>query len=401
MVEGQDRIKRVFLDIINWYMNIAFVHDVFPMGGAERVTIAIARYLSHHEQGFRIFVYCKQINESLVGDAVRDILTVRLVPKGHLASSCIERLVVEDGIQVLVQVVHRIPGIERIKQNTGVKVVMSNHGEPFWQRYLFMKRKQRRHPILWKAGLSFIYGKCGYAMRKAVKITMLNLCSCDAYTVLCEDYKSTICGKLGLNPDSSHIVVIGNAEHPVDDVCMSKDKVIMYCGRLYNSTKRVDRLLRIWGRVQNRLPDWRLILVGDGPDREDLENQILKDRLERVTITGWVSDVSQYYRQASILCLTSQTESWGLSLTEAQANGVIPVVFDCSAGVRSIIEPSGVNGFLVPSFDEEEYASTLLRVAKMSDDEQYVLRTNVVKKCSEYSLERVGKKWRELFDSLC
>ena len=76
----------------------------------------------------------------------------------------------------------------------------------------------------------------------------------------------------------------------------------MYCGRLYNARKAIDALLRIWKRVQGELTDWKLGLVGDGPDRESLQKQVASDKLERVVFAGWTADVASYYRKASIVC---------------------------------------------------------------------------------------------------
>lgn len=383
-------------------MNVAFVHDVFPSGGAERMTVDIARYLNTHDNEFNIYVYCQDINKVLLTDSICDVVNVRHIRCKNNTEKAeqIEKYIISDNIDVIVQVVHRVKGIEAIKERTGVKVVMSNHGEAFWQRFRYIAKKKKRYPILWNLGLRFFYENCGYAMNKAIKTTKRNYDCSDAYTVLCEEYKNNICNRLNLRPDQSHIHVIGNPEHPVSNVCFDKEKIIMYCGRLYNSTKRVDRLLRIWKRVQNELNDWRLILVGDGPDRSVLEKQIVDDSLSRVEIVGWVADVNEYYKKSSILCITSQTESWGLALTEAQANGVIPIAFDCSAGVRAILSPSGENGFLITPFKEQEYARTLIRVAKMDIANQMYIRNNVVKASQRYSLEAVGEQWVRLLNSL-
>lgn len=92
-------------------------------------------------------------------------------------------------------------------------------------------------------------------------------------------------------------------------------------------------------------------------------------------------------------------EGWGLCLTEAQANGVVPVAYDCGVGVREIISPSGVNGFLVSPFNQSKYARTLLKLLK-NPDMLKQMRQNVVVKAQEYSPQIVGKKWKELFESL-
>ena len=174
----------------------------------------------------------------------------------------------------------------------------------------------------------------------------------------------------------------------------------MFCGRLENTSKRIDRLLRIWGSIQYRLPDYKLMIVGDGNYRKELELQIANEKLERVEMVGKQSNVDSYYRNASIVCLTSQTEGWPLCLTEAQAHGCIPIAFGCTAGVCDILSPSGINGFIVPPFDEEEYADTLVHIAMMSEDDQNIIRRNAMTKRSQYAPEIIMKKWAVLFEKL-
>lgn len=384
-------------------MNIAFIHDIFPAGGAERVTIDIATYLSSLDRGYNIFVYCQGITHELMTPNISEVMTIRTlrVKTNAEKSHKIEKLIVSDKIDIVVQVVHRLADIEGIRRRTGVKVVMANHGEPFWQRYRIIHKKKLHSPIAWALYKRFWYVNMGHAMKKAISITQKNYNSCDAYVVLCDEYKNAICQRLGLIPEQSHIIPIGNSERPVDDVCYDKENIIMYCGRLYNATKAIDALLRIWKRVQGELTDWKLVLVGDGPDRESLQKQVASDKLERVVFAGWTADVASYYRKASIVCLTSRTESWGLALTEAQTNGVIPIAYCCSEGVKAILSPSGINGFTVTSGDEEEYARVLLTVVNMSEVEKMKIRKNVVKKALEYSPETVGKQWDQLFTGLC
>ena len=384
-------------------MNIAFIHDIFPAGGAERVTIDIATYLSSLNKDYNIFVYCQGITDELMTDNISEVMTIRcLNVKTNIEKSQeIEKLIISDKIDIVVQVVHRLYDIEGIRSRTGVKVVMANHGEPFWQRFRIIHKKKLHAPIAWALFKKFWYVNMGRAMRKAIEITRVNYNSSDAYVVLCEEYKNAICEKLGLIPEQSHIVPIGNSERPVDDVCYDKENIIMYCGRLYNATKAIDGLLRIWKRVQGELTDWKLVLVGDGPNRDSLQKQVASDKLERVEFAGWTADVASYYRKASIVCLTSRTESWGLALTEAQTNGAIPIAYGCSEGVKAILSPSGVNGFIVTPGDEKEYARTLLTVANMSEQEKRIIRRNVVKKALEYSPETVGDQWAQLFTRLC
>ena len=87
-------------------------------------------------------------------------------------------------------------------------------------------------------------------------------------------------------------------------------------------------------------------------------------------------------------------------MTEAQAHGCIPVAFGCTAGICDVLSPSGVNGFIVTPFDEDEYAETLAHIATMSEDKQEAIRRSAVAKRAKYAPEIIMKKWVDLFDEL-
>ena len=90
----------------------------------------------------------------------------------------------------------------------------------------------------------------------------------------------------------------------------------------------------------------------------------------------------------------------GNPLTEAQANGCIAVAFGCTSGVSDILAPHGINGFIIPAFDEDLYAQTLLEITSMSKEQQDKIRLSAIKKRLGYTPEIIGEKWKLLFDNL-
>ena len=98
-------------------MRIAFIHNTFPAGGAERITIDIARYLKS-QGGYDVFVYATHRSEALWNDELDSILTFRSIPSQAIQrrrSKEVESLVVSDRIDVLVQVTKALPGIDGIR----------------------------------------------------------------------------------------------------------------------------------------------------------------------------------------------------------------------------------------------------------------------------------------------
>lgn len=385
-------------------MKIAFVHNTFPAGGAERITLDIARYLSTQD-GYEVYVYASRKSEGLWDDGMDAVLTFRFIPSQAVPAKrakAVEDLILSDGIDVLVQVTKSLPGIEGIRARTGCKTVIACHGEPFWQRYAITNRRKKGaiRKLVW-----YLYNKRRFAdgtlaMKMAKERSWADYVGNDAYTVLCEAYKHETAEGFGIDPVSSHIHAIENPEPAVADVCLKKEKMILFCGRFENWSKRIDRLLRIWSKVQDRMPDWKLVLVGDGPAGKMLRQMALDMKLERVSFEGYRPDVSEYYRRASVVCLTSETEGWPLALTEAQAHGCIGVAFGATSGIREILGVDGSCGFVVPSFDEDAYADALLTIASMPDEQQIAVRKAGIERRLAYSPEIIARKWQLLFDGL-
>ena len=95
---------------------------------------------------------------------------------------------------------------------------------------------------------------------------------------------------------------------------------------------------------------WRLVLIGDGPDRATLEQLVRDFGLNgRVHFMGFQGDMADWYPVMDVFVLPSLTEGTPMALLEAMANGV-PVIATSVGGVPALIT-SGENGFLVPPAD--------------------------------------------------
>ncbi len=127
------------------------------------------------------------------------------------------------------------------------------------------------------------------------------------------------------------------------------DKVLISIGRL-SKEKNWVTLLQAAQKVYRNHPELRVVIVGDGPDREALEDLAAELGIaERVTFTGELpfSDVINYLKAADIFGFASVTETQGLVTLEAMAAG-LPVVAVDASGTRDIVD-NGKQGFLVPN----------------------------------------------------
>jgi len=146
-------------------------------------------------------------------------------------------------------------------------------------------------------------------------------------------------------------------------------------------------------------PDWNLIIVGDGPKRNELEKLASKLKIaDRVIFTGFQKDVDYYLSQSKIFALTSEIEGFPNALIEAMANLLAPVSFNCVAGPSEIIQ-HGRNGFLVEVGNIKDLAYYLSRLI---DNEE--LRNSISSNASNvktvYSLHTLGMRYLDFMLSV-
>lgn len=139
-------------------------------------------------------------------------------------------------------------------------------------------------------------------------------------------------------------------------------KKILFVGRLH-PVKGTQYLLGAMSIVHRELPEAKLILVGDGEEREHLET--LTDNLgirECVEFAGGVPHerVEDYMNQAEVFVLPSLSEGFPVTILEAMACG-LPVVATRVGGIPDIIE-DGTNGYLIDAMNPEQIAEALLKL---------------------------------------
>jgi glycosyltransferase involved in cell wall biosynthesis len=138
----------------------------------------------------------------------------------------------------------------------------------------------------------------------------------------------------------------------------SDDFVIGSVGRLGNFHKRFSDLILALNILRDRIPQAKLIIAGDGPDRAMLEKLVEKHNLAgRVIFTGYQFDLSPYYQCMDVFALASHMEGFGLVLAEAMFYK-LPVVASRVGGMVDIVV-EGETGFLVPRHSPESFAEKI------------------------------------------
>lgn len=134
------------------------------------------------------------------------------------------------------------------------------------------------------------------------------------------------------------------------------DVVVGSVGRLLDSCKRFSDLIRALSLL--RLPRLKLLIVGDGPDREALESLAVSLGVaDSVVFAGYQPDTAPYYGCMDIFALASAMEAFGLVLVEAMMLK-LPVVATSVGGIRDVVT-DGVTGWLVERFAPEQLAARI------------------------------------------
>jgi glycosyltransferase involved in cell wall biosynthesis len=133
--------------------------------------------------------------------------------------------------------------------------------------------------------------------------------------------------------------------------------VVGYIGRLAPE-KNLEVLLRAFDAVRAARPDARLVFVGDGPMRAELQA-----RCPQAVFAGQRigDDLAAHYASADMFLFPSATETFGNVTTEAMSSGLAVVAFDYAAAARFI--RSGTNGVLVPFGDADAFVAAAARTA--------------------------------------
>ena len=181
---------------------------------------------------------------------------------------------------------------------------------------------------------------------------------CDVVVTLTA--RDRLCWKSKTSGTAQIIAISNPSPFPVQPITsrINKEKVVLAVGRLV-SRKGFDMLLQAWSLVAPSAEGWVLRIVGDGPEGKSLAAQAKSLGIsDAVEFTGLVSNVEAHYREASIFCLSSRYEGFGMVLLEAMSFGLPVVSFDCEMGPAEVLE--GTGGKLVAQGNVEELAEELL-----------------------------------------
>ena len=173
----------------------------------------------------------------------------------------------------------------------------------------------------------------------------------------------------------------------------NKNHNLISIGRL-SKEKGFDDLIDIINIVKKDIPDIKLNLIGDGNQKEELENKIKKLKLEKnIIMHGYLNhkQIEKIMLETSLYVMTSLTESFGLVLIEANSYGVPCIAFDSASGARQVIENKEL---LVENRSKEKMASLIINLLNNNKLKEYGKES--YEKCQKYLIDNVKKDWLKL-----
>lgn len=279
---------------------------------------------------------------------------------------------------------------------TNAQLVSVLHGSPVVARTLLQTQEKIKNATnaitraFYKVILNF--------KRQTIKLGLrYNLYVNNKYILLSKSFIPVL-EKFASVYNRKNLLAIGNPITIETDYSTHKEEKlnnILFVGRMDLPNKRVDRIIEFWERCHDKLEDWNLIMVGDGPYKPILEERA--KALPRIQLEPFREEPpTDFYKQSNILLLTSDLEGFGLVVIEAMSYGLVPVVYGSYEAIYDIIDHDD-NGFITSKpFDNKEFDEIVVNICN-NYEKRCQMSMNAVEKSRIFSIESIKEQWYRVF----
>lgn len=374
-------------------MKILFItpSEVQPLnGGIERITSSLAKVLQEEYAYSCRFVdlvsgCSKEQLENEIKQQHIDIIITQGADK-RIANLLPTLREIIDGLErkvSLLFVFHSNPGVELATMDYGA----------LWNRILYgIDRKASFKQLGWQLMQPFVEKRMIAHLKKKYRVPYDYA---DRIVLLSKRFIPEY--QFFSGGDTSHFMAIPNMLSFDSETkpAEKKTKTVLLVSRMEERQKRIKLALKIWDKVHHN--GWQLKIVGAGEDLDYYKRLAKKWDVQDVSFEGRQNPLP-YYKESPIFMMTSAFEGWGLTLTEAQQCGCVPIVFDTYASLPDIVT-DGRNGIIVREGDIEQYITELQSL--MGNPELLQdLAKNAQEDCQRYTPKKVASQWHKLFTEL-
>lgn len=177
------------------------------------------------------------------------------------------------------------------------------------------------------------------------------------------------------------------------NIAQENERIITHISNL-RPVKRAKDVIKIFYKIQQEIPS-KLLLVGEGPDRENIEN-LAKELgiINKILFLGNSNEVNKLLCYSDLFLLPSETESFGLAALEAMA-AKTPVISTNSGGL-SEVNNQGVTGFLSNVGDTDEMAKNGIFILK-DDETLKQFKHNAFEQSKRFSMQNILPSYLEVY----
>ncbi|MDG1701931.1 MAG: glycosyltransferase [Opitutae bacterium] len=387
-------------------MNIAFFINKFPnIGGVESVTVLLANHFQSKGHKVSIISF-EQVDFSILNDLDKN---VRLYYLSHPVTSIkntlrFRKILIKNNINVIfnqwclpfiTSAFCRLAGL-----GVNCPIISIHHNAPNENHRIrtCVEKLNRAESIFGKLKYKLLQYFWKFSTILSLQITYLISAK---YIVLSEAFIPLFLNFTGVLNKGKVEAIPNPLTIPIEPINLEeyfshKNNEIIYVGRLEENQKKIKRILDIWKAVYQSNKNWKLKIIGDGPDKEMLESYVKNNKIEKVYFEGFQNPIN-YYRSAKILMLTSDYEGFGLVITEAMAYGVVPLVYGSYDAIHDIID-NNVNGFILEKpFDVHQFIE---KVNFLINNEAILRQCSLcsIEIKNKFSVEGVYNKWIDLLN---
>lgn len=176
-----------------------------------------------------------------------------------------------------------------------------------------------------------------------------------------------------------------------------ENKQFLAAGR-FTHQKGFDLLIEAFKVFSQFNNDWNLVIVGEGEEKQKIEELIKINKLDqRIYIKPFSDNIEEYFLESSLLLLPSRWEGMPMIVLESLEMGVPIISFDITSIEQIII--NGNEGLIIDKFNVEKFSDAMLRLSESYELREYMGK-KCIKKSNEYDIDTIIKEWEVLFNSI-